>query len=95
MQLFQAIDIIHPVSGEVTRTLIFALVKYVHVCKDVLDEPGVPDITKGKPIARSGDVSFVILSSACIRVSGDDGMVFSVESLQTTCLGFGCLAHIP
>ncbi|KAI6011124.1 hypothetical protein EDC04DRAFT_2905670 [Pisolithus marmoratus] len=42
-ELFQAIDITHP---------------YIHVRKDVLNERGVIDIAKYKPIARLGDISF-------------------------------------
>ncbi|KAI6044080.1 hypothetical protein EDC04DRAFT_2890165 [Pisolithus marmoratus] len=57
-ELFQAIDITHPVSGEITTTMILAHVKYVHVRKDVLNERGVVDITKYKPIARLGDISY-------------------------------------
>ncbi|KAI6044096.1 hypothetical protein EDC04DRAFT_3106552 [Pisolithus marmoratus] len=57
-ELFQAIDITHPVSGEITTTMILARVKYIHVRKDVLNERGVIDITKYKPIARLGDISF-------------------------------------
>ncbi|KAI6003481.1 hypothetical protein F5J12DRAFT_155297 [Pisolithus orientalis] len=56
--LFQAIDIAHPVSGEITATLILAHVKYIHVRKDVLNERGVVDITQYKPIARLGDISY-------------------------------------
>ncbi|KIO12012.1 hypothetical protein M404DRAFT_994072, partial [Pisolithus tinctorius Marx 270] len=56
--LFQAIDIVHPVSGDITATLILAHVKYIHVRKDVLNERGVVDITKYKPIARLGDISY-------------------------------------
>ncbi|KAI6044123.1 hypothetical protein EDC04DRAFT_2599711 [Pisolithus marmoratus] len=57
-ELFQAIDITHPVGGEITTTMILAHVKYIHVRKDVLNERGVIDIAKYKPIARLGDISF-------------------------------------
>ncbi|KAG2108551.1 hypothetical protein BD769DRAFT_1675249 [Suillus cothurnatus] len=51
-------DINHPVTGEHKSTLIIAHVKYVHVRKDVLADRGIIDITKFKPIARLGDVSY-------------------------------------
>ncbi|KAI5997061.1 hypothetical protein EDD15DRAFT_2412765 [Pisolithus albus] len=57
-ELFQAIDITHPVSGQITTTMILAHVKYIHVRNDVLNERGVVDITKYKPIARLGDISY-------------------------------------
>ena len=58
MQLFQAQDIIHPTSGKHTCTLVLGLVKHIHVRKDVLNERGVVDITKLKPISRNGDISY-------------------------------------
>ncbi|KIK28276.1 hypothetical protein PISMIDRAFT_91722 [Pisolithus microcarpus 441] len=57
-ELFQAIDITHPVSGQITTTMILAHVKYIHVRNDVLNERGIVDITKYKPIARLGDISY-------------------------------------
>ncbi|KAI6033668.1 hypothetical protein PISMIDRAFT_686686 [Pisolithus microcarpus 441] len=57
-ELFQAIDITHPVSGQITTTMILAHIKYIHVRNDVLNERGVVDITKYKPIARLGDISY-------------------------------------
>ncbi|KAI6011120.1 hypothetical protein EDC04DRAFT_2871105 [Pisolithus marmoratus] len=54
-ELFQAIDITHPVGGEITTTMILAHVKYIHVRKDVLNERGIIDITKYKPISKLGD----------------------------------------
>ncbi|KIO12052.1 hypothetical protein M404DRAFT_994092 [Pisolithus tinctorius Marx 270] len=63
-EFFQAIDVTHPVSGEITTTLILARVKYIHVRKDVLNERGVVDITKYKPIARLGDISYARIGDA-------------------------------
>ncbi|KAI6099000.1 hypothetical protein F5141DRAFT_1143918 [Pisolithus sp. B1] len=57
-ELFQAIDITHPISGQITTTMILAHVKYIHVRNDVLNERGVIDIAKYKPIARLGDISY-------------------------------------
>ncbi|KAI6096315.1 hypothetical protein EDD16DRAFT_1673413 [Pisolithus croceorrhizus] len=56
--LFQAIDITHPISGQITTTMILAHVKYIHVRNDALNERGVIDIAKYKPIARLGDISY-------------------------------------
>ncbi|KAG2122547.1 hypothetical protein BD769DRAFT_1474738, partial [Suillus cothurnatus] len=57
-ELYKCIDINHPVTGEHKNTLIIAHVKYVHVRKDVLTDRGIIDITKFKPIAPLGDVSY-------------------------------------
>ena len=57
-QLFESIDITHPATGKYTATLILALVKYIHVRKDVLNERGTVDITKFKPVTRLGDITF-------------------------------------
>ncbi|KAI6110783.1 hypothetical protein EDD16DRAFT_1609684 [Pisolithus croceorrhizus] len=57
-ELFQAIDVTHPISGQITTTMILAHVKYIHVRNDVLNERGVIDIAKYKPIARLGDISY-------------------------------------
>ncbi|KAI6151499.1 hypothetical protein BKA82DRAFT_4099914 [Pisolithus tinctorius] len=48
----------------ITTTLILARVKYIHVRKDVLNERGVVDITKYKPIARLGDISYARIGDA-------------------------------
>ena len=58
-QLFQATDIKIPDTQEHTCTLILGLVKYIHVRNDVLNERGLVDITKLRPIGRAGDISFV------------------------------------
>ncbi|KAI6011123.1 hypothetical protein EDC04DRAFT_2610017 [Pisolithus marmoratus] len=68
-ELFQTIDIAHPVSGEITATMILAHVKYIHVRKDVLNERGIVDITKYKPIMRLGDISYGRIS-AVFRLPG-------------------------
>lgn len=63
-ELFQSIDIAHPVTGEHTATLILAHVKYIHIRKDVLNERGRVDIIKFKPVARLGDITFGRISNA-------------------------------
>ncbi|KAG1876329.1 hypothetical protein F4604DRAFT_1621999 [Suillus subluteus] len=57
-ELYKSIDITHPVTGEHTSTLILAHVKYIHVRKDMLTQRGVIDLTKFKPVARVGDISY-------------------------------------
>ncbi|KAI1787140.1 hypothetical protein LXA43DRAFT_736327 [Ganoderma leucocontextum] len=57
-ELFQAVDIIHPETGEQTATLVIGLVKYFHVRNDVLNERGLVYFTKLKPIGRIGDISY-------------------------------------
>ncbi|KAI0348773.1 hypothetical protein OH77DRAFT_1594592 [Trametes cingulata] len=56
--LFQAVDIIHPNTGKQTATLILGLVKCIHVGNDMLNERGVVDFTKYKPIGRMGDITY-------------------------------------
>ncbi|KAG1803201.1 hypothetical protein EV424DRAFT_1351562 [Suillus variegatus] len=63
-ELYKAIDITHPVTGEHNNTLILAHVKYIHVRKDVLTEKGVIDLTKFKPVARLGDISYARVGDA-------------------------------
>lgn len=63
-ELFQAIDIVHPTSGVCTTTLVLAHVKYIHVRNDVLNERGTVDLTKFKPIARMGDISYARVGDA-------------------------------
>ena len=57
-QLFQAVDIIHPDTGKQTATLVLGHVKYIHVRNDVLNERGIVDPLKFKPITRLGDISY-------------------------------------
>ena len=51
-------DIIHPETGVQTATLIIGLVKYFHLRNDVLNERGLFDFTKLRPIGRIGDISY-------------------------------------
>ena len=44
--------------------MILAHVKYIHIRKDVLNERGRVDITKFKPVARLGDITFGRISNA-------------------------------
>ncbi|KAL4067134.1 hypothetical protein V8B97DRAFT_2025233 [Scleroderma yunnanense] len=57
-ELLQAIDITNPATGTCAATVILAHVKYIHVRKDVLDERGLVDITKFKPVTRLGGITF-------------------------------------
>ncbi|KAG2090213.1 uncharacterized protein F5147DRAFT_28591 [Suillus discolor] len=57
-ELYKSIDITHPVTGEHNSTLILAHVKYFHVRKDMLTSRGAVDLTKFKPVARVGDISY-------------------------------------
>ena len=58
----QGIDIIDPKDNTLSSTLILGTVKCIHVRKDVLNERGIVDPTKLKPIARLGDISYGSLS---------------------------------
>lgn len=63
-QLYQTIPIVESASGTCTTTLILAHVKYIHVRKDMLNERGIVDITKFKPISRLGDNSYARVGDA-------------------------------
>jgi flavin reductase (DIM6/NTAB) family NADH-FMN oxidoreductase RutF len=63
-ELYKSIDITHPVTGEHNNTLILAHVKYIHVRKDMLTDKGVIDLTKLKPVARLGDISYARVGDA-------------------------------
>ncbi|KAG2093747.1 uncharacterized protein F5147DRAFT_820911 [Suillus discolor] len=63
-QLYKSLDIIHPVTGDHTGTLILAHVKYIHARKDVLTDKGVIDLAKFKPIACLGDISYAQVGDA-------------------------------
>ncbi|KAI9460406.1 hypothetical protein HD554DRAFT_2197018 [Boletus coccyginus] len=63
-ELFQAIDIVHPTTGECTSTLVLAHVKYIHVRNDMLTERRTIDLTKFKPVARMGDISYARVGDA-------------------------------
>jgi len=57
-ELLQAIDVNHPETGEGMNTLIIGFVKYIHVRNDMLNERGVVDPVKFKPISRLGDITY-------------------------------------
>jgi len=63
-ELYKTIDITHPVTGEHSSTLILAHVKYIHVRNDMLAARGGIDITKFKPVARMGDISYARVGDA-------------------------------
>jgi len=60
-ELYQAIDIVNPTTGQRTSTLVLAHVKYIHVRNDMLTERGTVDVTKFKPVSRLGDISYARL----------------------------------
>ncbi|KAL4262666.1 FMN-binding split barrel [Pleurotus pulmonarius] len=61
-ELFQAIDIVHPETGETTATLILGRVKYIHVRNDVLtDKRDAVNPTQLRPILRLGDITYAVL----------------------------------
>ncbi|KAI0333209.1 hypothetical protein GY45DRAFT_1245176 [Cubamyces sp. BRFM 1775] len=62
--LFHAVDIVHPTSGQHTATLILGLVRCIHVRRDVLNERGVVDYAKLKPVGRMGDISYACVGDA-------------------------------
>ena len=52
-------DIIHPETGKQSATLVLGRVRYFHIRNDVLNERGLVDFAKIKPVARTGDISYV------------------------------------
>lgn len=58
IQLHQTVEIVHPVTGVNTTTMILGLVKYVHVRNDMLTARGTVDPARLRPVARLGDISY-------------------------------------
>lgn len=48
-------------AGAVTANLVLATIKYIHVRKAVLNERGVVDPAKLKPIGRMGDTTYATI----------------------------------
>ncbi|KAF9809018.1 hypothetical protein IEO21_07643 [Rhodonia placenta] len=57
-ELHQTVEIVHPVTGVNTTTMILGLVKYVHVRNDMLTARGTVDPARLRPVARLGDISY-------------------------------------
>ncbi|KAF7984909.1 hypothetical protein HWV62_10925 [Athelia sp. TMB] len=57
-ELLQTVDIIHPTTLIATTTLVIAHVKHIHIRNDVLNERGLVDPAKFRPLARMGDVTY-------------------------------------
>ncbi|RDB18610.1 hypothetical protein Hypma_014724 [Hypsizygus marmoreus] len=53
-ELLQTIDIPDPATSIVATTLVLGSIKYIHVRNDVLNERGMVDPAKFKPVARLG-----------------------------------------
>ncbi|KAL4071133.1 hypothetical protein V8B97DRAFT_1917699 [Scleroderma yunnanense] len=64
--LFQAIDITDPVTGKCIAVVILAHVKYM------LDERGLVDITKFKPVIQLGDITFGKIDNVLRLASWED-----------------------
>jgi len=61
-ELYQAIEIRDPKTDIITSTLVLGLVKFIHIRNDVIDERGVADPGKLKPIARLGGLTYAKVS---------------------------------
>ncbi|EIW83869.1 hypothetical protein CONPUDRAFT_163137 [Coniophora puteana RWD-64-598 SS2] len=57
-ELYKEIEIIHPTTKKHTATTYMALVKHVHVRNDMWNERGNIELTRLRPVSRSGDISF-------------------------------------
>ncbi|EJT97039.1 hypothetical protein DACRYDRAFT_112365 [Dacryopinax primogenitus] len=60
-ELLDAHNITNPSTGIASNTLIIGWVKHIHVRNDVLNERGVVDPTKLRPVVRVGDISYARL----------------------------------
>lgn len=58
IQLLQTVDINDPKTGTVASTLILATIKLIHIRNDTLNERGVCDAGKLKPIGRTAGISY-------------------------------------
>ncbi|KAF8906802.1 hypothetical protein CPB84DRAFT_1813712 [Gymnopilus junonius] len=61
-ELYQAVEIRDPKTDIITSTLVLGLVKFIHIRNDVIDERGVADPGKLKPIARMGGLTYAKVS---------------------------------
>ena len=63
-QLLQTIEIIHPTTQAHSATLILGYIKFIHIRKDVIDDPerGTVDPGKLKPVARLGGMVYSRIS---------------------------------
>ncbi|KAF8217670.1 hypothetical protein K438DRAFT_1795427 [Mycena galopus ATCC 62051] len=66
-ELLQNVEI-KDTAGQVAANLILGTVKYIHVRKAVLNEKGVVDPAKLKPIGRLGDISYAVIRDS-FRIS--------------------------
>jgi len=57
-ELLQTVDILEPDSSEVATTLILGTIKYIHARNDCLNEKGLFDPEKLKPVARLGGITY-------------------------------------
>jgi hypothetical protein len=58
LQLLQEIELFNPETGSSTSTMFLGHVKYIHVRKDVLNDKGLVDPGKLRPVTRMGDISY-------------------------------------
>ncbi|KAF9527462.1 hypothetical protein CPB83DRAFT_744656, partial [Crepidotus variabilis] len=63
-ELLQTVDITNPTTNTVTTTMVLGSMKAVHMRKDILNEHGVPDIGKLKPVARLGGTHYIRVSES-------------------------------
>lgn len=57
-ELYDTMDVVDPKSGVSTTTVIYGLVKYIHVRNDMLTEKGAVDLARYKAVGRMGDVTY-------------------------------------
>jgi len=63
-ELLQTVELTDPKENKVTTTLVLATIKFIHMRNDILDDAGLPDIGKLKPVSRIGPPLFARVSEA-------------------------------
>ncbi|PPQ65121.1 hypothetical protein CVT24_003012 [Panaeolus cyanescens] len=61
-ELLQTVNIKDPATGDITTTLVLGSIKHIHVRNDVLNERGMIDPGKMKPVARMAGVGYARIS---------------------------------
>jgi hypothetical protein len=64
LELYQTVDLIDPKEDKVTTTLVLGAIKFIHMRNDILNDDGLPDIGKLKPMSRIGAPLFAKVSEA-------------------------------
>lgn len=82
-QLYHLLDVKPPGMDIATATVMFGLVKTIHVRNDVLKDNGTVDPTVFRPVSRLGDITFARLGEGFQLPRGEwEKLAEAVTSLE-------------